>query len=202
MKIRSFKLGSDPELFLRRRDTGEYFPAIGLISGTKRDPLPMVNLPKGFAWQVDNCSLEYNIPAASSKQEWIDYHNTALKYIKANVDNEQFILALDASAEFNHEYLEMPGAREAGCETDNNAWQKMVNPKVSVADTNLRVCGGHVSIGFEEAKDRQICEELIKAMDIFLGLPSVLLDGDTKRRQLYGKAGSFRFATKFHGKRN
>lgn len=29
-------------------------------------------------------------------------------------------------------------------------------------------------------------------MDIYLGLPSVLIDSDSERRKLYGKAGSFR----------
>ena len=58
MKIENFRLGSDPELFLRRKDTGEYFPAIGLITGTKAKPTPMQGLPKGFTWQVDGMALE------------------------------------------------------------------------------------------------------------------------------------------------
>ena len=29
-------------------------------------------------------------------------------------------------------------------------------------------------------------------LDIFLGVPSILVDQDTKRRSLYGKAGNFR----------
>lgn len=33
---------------------------------------------------------------------------------------------------------------------------------------------------------------LVKYFDAFLGVPSILLDGDTKRRNLYGKAGAFR----------
>ena len=35
MKIKEFKLGSDPELFLFFFDTNDLFPAIGLINGTK-----------------------------------------------------------------------------------------------------------------------------------------------------------------------
>ena len=33
---------------------------------------------------------------------------------------------------------------------------------------------------------------LVKYMDVFLGVPSVIKDKDTKRRSLYGKAGCFR----------
>ena len=35
--------------------------------------------------------------------------------------------------------------------------------------------------------------DMIKAMDATLGLESVLLDDDTERKKLYGKAGCFRF---------
>ncbi len=34
--------------------------------------------------------------------------------------------------------------------------------------------------------------EVIKAMDIFLGVPSIFLDGDKERRKLYGGAGAHR----------
>lgn len=56
--IDNWKLGSDPELFLRRKDTGDYFPAIGLIEGTKNNPTPMEGLSKGFTWQIDGMALE------------------------------------------------------------------------------------------------------------------------------------------------
>src|SRR5690606_28024709 len=35
--------------------------------------------------------------------------------------------------------------------------------------------------------------KLVLAMDMTLGLESVLLDTDTRRKELYGSAGSFRF---------
>lgn len=33
---------------------------------------------------------------------------------------------------------------------------------------------------------------VIRAMDFFLGIPSLLLDNDKERRKLYGKAGAYR----------
>ena len=33
---------------------------------------------------------------------------------------------------------------------------------------------------------------MVKLLDIFLGIPSVIIDPDKKRRKLYGKAGAFR----------
>ena len=51
---------------------------------------------------------------------------------------------------------------------------------------------GHISIGWDDfTQDQQL--DIIKAMDATLGLESVLLDDDTERKKLYGKAGCFRF---------
>lgn len=51
---------------------------------------------------------------------------------------------------------------------------------------------GHISIGWDNpTQEQQI--DMIKAMDATVGLESVLLDTDTERKKLYGKAGCFRF---------
>ena len=63
-----------------------------------------------------------------------------------------------------------------------------VNPKPTCEDKNLRSCGGHVHVG---TKHDPI--HVVKAMDIYLGVPSLKLDPDKQRRKLYGKAGAFRF---------
>jgi len=77
------------------------------------------------------------------------------------------------------------------CDPDFNAWTEEVNV-ISRKDVNLRTAGGHVHIGYENP-DAQTNIELIKLMDLFLGVPSILLDTDTERRKMYGKAGCFRF---------
>ena len=51
---------------------------------------------------------------------------------------------------------------------------------------------GHISIGWDDfTQEQQV--DMIKAMDATVGLESVLLDDDTERKKLYGKAGCFRF---------
>lgn len=198
MKIKEFKLGSDPELFLRRKDTGEYFPAIGIIEGTKAKPVQMKGLPKGFTWQIDGMALEFNTPPASSKEEWVNNHKTAMKFIHQNIDNEQFQVMVDAVADFDEKYFDMPGARELGCSVDFNAWLQCTNPRPD-ANGNQRTTAGHIHLGASELKDQSLVEECVKVLDLFLGLPSVLLDEERERRKLYGKAGCFRFATSFIG---
>lgn len=78
-----------------------------------------------------------------------------------------------------------------GCDPDMNAYTRTLQrPKINPSDT-LRTAGGHVHIG-TEAKTIQDQVALAKLCDLYLGVPSVLLDKDTTRRRMYGKAGSFR----------
>lgn len=51
----------------------------------------------------------------------------------------------------------------------------------------MRSAGGHVHV--ETTKDQLA---VIRAMDLFLGVPSVLMDNGEMRKKLYGKAGAFR----------
>ena len=51
---------------------------------------------------------------------------------------------------------------------------------------------GHISIGWDNFTQEQQLD-MVKAMDATVGLESVLLDNDTERKKLYGKAGCFRF---------
>ena len=50
---------------------------------------------------------------------------------------------------------------------------------------------GHIHIGYDNP-DYLTSLAIIKAMDLFLGVPSIILDSDNIRRKTYGKAGAFR----------
>jgi hypothetical protein len=81
---------------------------------------------------------------------------------------------------------------EFGCEPDINAWAEDYNSAPDASST-LRTAGGHIHVGFQfEEGDYKTQFNVVKLMDIFLGIPSVLLDKDSQRRQLYGKAGACR----------
>lgn len=59
------------------------------------------------------------------------------------------------------------------------------------SNTNLRTAGGHVHIGYANS-DFKTSIQIIRALDLFLTVPSLLLDPDDLRRKMYGKAGAFR----------
>ena len=79
------------------------------------------------------------------------------------------------------------------CEPDFNVWLEDINPSPKT-NTNLRCVGGHVHIGIDEQyRTDEIQENIVKMFDIMVTLPALLIDTDERRRELYGKAGSFRF---------
>lgn len=77
------------------------------------------------------------------------------------------------------------------CDPDYNAYTEDVNPKPEGASTNLRSAGFHVHVGYPNTNVEESLS-IVKWMDVFLGVPSLLLDPDEERRKLYGKAGCFR----------
>lgn len=77
------------------------------------------------------------------------------------------------------------------CEPDLNPYLREENPRPD-SDTNLRCVGAHVHIGYPNP-NQTTSEEIVKAFDIFVTLPALLIDKDERRRELYGKAGAFRF---------
>jgi len=59
--------------------------------------------------------------------------------------------------------------------------------------SNLRTTGAHIHFSWDGINQEQI-EETVKACDLFLGVPSVIIEPENTRRELYGKAGEFRFS--------
>ena len=76
------------------------------------------------------------------------------------------------------------------CDPDFNVYTLNQNPAPNAA-TNLRTAGGHIHVGYENP-GWEMSVKIIQAMDLFLAIPSLILDTDTQRRKMYGKAGAFR----------
>lgn len=179
------RIGSDPETFLQD-STGKFISSVGLIGGTKDEPMP---IGEGCAVQEDNVSVEFNTPPTNDVREFVKAINYNLDYIKKRADEMGLVVVHNPSAHFDDDQLQTREAQTFGCEPDFNAWDYgAVNPRPKCKDKNLRSAGGHIHI---EAPDLDKLE-LIKAMDLFVGAPMLEFDTDTERRKLYGKAGAFR----------
>jgi hypothetical protein len=185
-------IGADPEFFLSHE--GKIVSAYGLIEGTKENPTPV----ERGAVQVDGMALEFNIDPATSSEEFVRNIDTVLYELRKMIPKD-YDFSFIASNEFDKKYLaEQPLiARRLGCDPDYNAWTEAQNPPPD-ENTSLRTAAGHVHIGWTEGKQQfdldhfRDCCRLVKQLDCYLGIYSVLVDDDIKRRGLYGMAGAFR----------
>lgn len=177
------RLGSDPEVFLF--DGQGLRSAIGLIGAGKLDPFQIPDMPAGFTLQEDNVTLEYGIPPASSAEE---LYNSISAVMRKSLEYTKGLSFSGLScAVFPAEEMQDPAAHVFGCEPDFNAWTNDVNPGPSVPHPFMRSAGGHIHVETQEHPLR-----VVRAMDLFLGVPSVLMDAGGDRRKLYGKAGAHR----------
>jgi hypothetical protein len=183
-------VGSDVEVFARNKE-GKAIALCGLIGGSKEKPRQLQGLPEGYMVQEDNVSLEYNIPIATNREQF----STSISIMGNEVTKILGALGLeaskDASISFEDDQLTHPQALVFGCEPDYNAWTKTENRKPQSTNKNLRTAGGHVHVGVSDV-DMILG---IRAMDLYLGVPAVILDNSpaaVQRRELYGKAGAMR----------
>lgn len=183
-------MGSDPELFIEDR-TGKVRSAIGLLGGTKGSPRPLPKLGKGFSVQEDNVLAEYNTRPTASSKDFINYQRAVREYLAEFFDKQGFVLSNKASHIMDDSELQSPMALVFGCEPDFNVWSLEMNAKPKAANPNLRSAGGHIHLGFQATYVEKI--QMARLLDLTLGLWSVINDPDTRRRELYGKAGCVRF---------
>jgi hypothetical protein len=182
-------IGADPEIFLVDAfNSANLISSIGKIGGSKYDPLPLP-IGKGFAVQEDNVALEYNIPASKSADALVKNIGLAMAHLGGMVAEKGLAFSTLSAAYFPEDQLLDPMAKEFGCEPDFNAWTNSINPRPAASDASLRSCGGHVHVGVDHISDKA---KAVKLMDLFLGVPSTLMDSGDLRKQLYGKAGAFR----------
>lgn len=191
-KIINITIGCDPEVFLKEINSDKFISAIGLIGGSKKYPKPITN--EGHFIQEDNVSAEFNIPPCKTAEEMVKHITFVKDYIEDTIAKPNgLIVCVVPSALFDPDQLANDTALEFGCDPDENAWTNETNEiNRKGVDAALRVAGGHIHIGYDNP-DRRLSKELIKAMDIFLAVPAILIDKDTRRRLLYGKAGAHRF---------
>lgn len=187
-------VGADPELFLFGPNDVPV-SAYGVIPGSKHKPFPVEN----GAVQVDGMALEFNITPANDMESFVLNLNSVMATLGSMIPKDLIIRAV-AVAEFGHKYIEEQPieAKRLGCDPDFCAWEGGAANQPPNGDLPFRTAAGHIHVGWTNVDDPldyehiQECCKVIKQLDYFLGLPSLLFDKDSKRRQMYGKPGCFR----------
>jgi hypothetical protein len=204
-EIKLNKIGADIEVFLQDNSTGEIVSAEDIIRGSKYDPYQFHDKNKYYSTSLDNVMAEFTMPPASNIEEWLEGLNVAYNYI-LNIAKEKGLgIAPIPAANLHERFLMTDNAQTFGCEPDFNAYDKTMNEKPEAEDPTLRSAGGHIHLGYENPaikfngviwkydpeNDEERCE-IIKMMDLHIGIPSVLMEPDNQRKKLYGKAGAYR----------
>lgn len=188
-------VGADPELFMKSQNSGEFVSAHARVPGTKLKPYPV---PHG-AIQVDGMALEFNIDPANTVDEFVFNLQSVRSTLESYVPG--YNVVAEPVAMFDPEYFmwQVPAsALELGCDPDFNGWTGDTNPRPDPAGKPMRTASGHVHIGWTTDADCMdkthfdLCCQVARQMDYYLGIHSLLWDKDPTRRQLYGQAGAFR----------
>jgi hypothetical protein len=190
-----FSFGSDPE-FMLRDAAGNYRSAIGVIPGTKKEP---VSLGGGHLALWDNVLAECCPHYGRTKEEALANFRDCFQRLADLV--HPLRLTPQASHEYPESECEHPGAKEFGCDPEMNAYEMLTLPPPSCAAVStFRSGGGHIHLGALGGDDYPLTDYLgrwwvTRYLDWWVGLPSVLMDTDPTsqaRRRLYGGAGNMR----------
>lgn len=185
--MQQFTIGCDPEIFLKDQ-MGNFKSVIGLLGGNKWVPRKLSEV--GHACLEDNVAVEFNIPPCSTFEDFKREVQATMEMVRGVLPPDLHY-DMSSAVVFPDSELACDEAWVFGCEPDFNAWSMEENPKPESPNKNLRSAGGHIHVGSNLAIADPI--NTIRAMDLFLGVPSTQLDTGTLRRELYGKAGAFRF---------
>lgn len=182
-----YSVGTDPEGFAIDKN-GVYRSVVGLLGGTKVNPRRTKN---GYV-QEDNVAWEVNTLPATSADMFVNHVLSVLGDVSQLLTPLDLSIDLSPIALFPSEELQTEEARKAGCTVDFNAWTMEPNSPPNLSMTNMRSAGGHLHIAWDKLDNMLQKVNFVRAMDQVAGIPSILMDPNTERRKLYGKAGCFR----------
>lgn len=185
-------IGADPELFMKQNL--EFVSAHGMVPGSKSEPFPVDN----GAVQVDGMALEFNINPAKEEEEFVFNISSVMQQLKGMLPT--FEIVAEPVAHFGFECIKAQPLEAVilGCDPDFNAWLGGEENPTPDGDKPFRTGAGHIHIGWTDNEDIhdlmhvEACMSIVRQLDFYLGLPSLLFDGDPTRREMYGAAGCFR----------
>jgi hypothetical protein len=161
----------------------------GMLNCSKEHPL---DIGQGCAIQEDCVAVEFNIPPANNVDDFKYFINFAKNKLRDMIDDSLEFSFLP-SAEFDEQYTTTEQGQEGGCEPDKNIWTGD-ECKASLEDTNLRVAGGHIHLGYDNP-NKETSINFVKVFEVFGTIPTLKYEKKLPaifRRELYGSAGSYR----------
>lgn len=190
-KINNWTLGSDCEVFIFDKGKNEVINAKKYVKGTKDEPYNFDKSNPFWATSLDNISAEFNIPPCITAKDFSENIDKCIKYINSTLP-ENLCTVHTPAVYVSGRHLRTREAKILGCEASFNAYTLGMNPRPDGETTNLRTCCTHVHMRYDNMRFQEAAE-WVKAMDLFLGIPSLIIEPDNDRRRLYGTIGEMRF---------
>lgn len=182
-------IGADIEVMLEK--DGKLVSAVPVLPRDDRG----AKLPKGVIFH-DNVLAEFTVTPANSEAEFASNILDNLAAAREMLQKHQMEFRMQASARYPADQLEDEDAKVFGCSPDFDAYEMRVNRVAEDAhETDLRTAGAHIHFAHKIFEDPYKVVEMIKLMDLHLGIQSILRDNSREakeRRHLYGKAGAHR----------
>lgn len=195
-KMKKFSFGSDPEFMIVQND--QLKSAIGILQHKESSEKIY-----GHKFYYDNVLAEIAIKPGNSSQEVVENTRQCLNILAKKIFPSHF--QIKAAAEYPIKELKNNLARIAGCNPEWNVYSlTVIEPPKSVIGfmdgyyyfkSSFRTAGGHIHLGSELLNDPFEIFNVIRMMDLFIGIPSIFIDTDStskERRKAYGIAGSHR----------
>lgn len=181
-------IGADPEVFVIDILTQDVEASQGVVRGSKRHPFPTKH---GFIHR-DNVLAEMNVEPAMTAIQFAKNVNGILSDLTNMLKLSGKEIGVLSSHLMAAKYLEHYEAARFGCNANENCWDldQIHKPSASAAGI-LRTASGHIHIGCEHTSE-EAQTALAQSCELHMGLPSIAFDRDSRRRKLYGLAGSFR----------
>ena len=186
-----FSFGSDPEFFLMK--DSKFYSAVDIIEADRKNRLTI----EGHQFFHDNVLAECAIKYANTKQEVLNNFKKAIS-ILANLVTP-YKLVIKSFQEYPADQLTHPDARKVNCAIERCPYIKDFAPagelEKVIKNTRFRAAGGHVHLGASILRKGLEGGNVVKMLDIFVGLPFFVIDRDdssVQRRRIYGKAGRHR----------
>jgi hypothetical protein len=194
--IKNFTYGSDPEYFIKNEATGMIVSSIPIVEGTKESP---EELGYGFKILKDNILVEGNIPPATDMAGFITNMRALRMKIDEYIKNKYPMLGLchEDCLDVAPQFLSHPEALQFGCSPYLNAWDDEDHRANDLSSETFRTAGFHVHIGYDIEPDvlwsKDTLNQMIaRAFDMFVVLPSCLVNVDKRRFENYGGLGQYR----------
>lgn len=189
------KFATDAELFVRDAKTGLLTSVAGLLGADKYNKRELTG---DVRIQEDNVLFEYDINPHTEQEMFVRNIRDAMDLSRIEVAKLDFEVVDNVCSHiYSQAELESfhKDAFVFGCDPDFNALTGAMNAKPQARNPGLRTAGAHVHIGYSDVRPISMQDQQVLGVmcDYFLGLPSLILDSDSRRRELYGKAGSVRF---------